>query len=327
MKRISEDIKQNTFSPAYLLYGEEAYLRQDIKKRLIQTLVPDGDSMNYTVFSGKDVTEGEIIAQAVTMPFFAERRVILVEETGFFKRKSEELADFIKEIPTYLILIFCESEVDKRGRLYKAVGKAGHIAEFSRQKSDVLMRWILGRIAKEGKKIRRTDLELFMELTGDDMGRISQELEKLLCYTMDQDVIETEDIKAVVSVEVRNQIFDMVRAVAEHHQKQALHLYYELLALKEAPMRILFLLAREYRQLYLIKSLLTEGTDQKTIAAKVGLPPFVVRKYIPLVRRYRAEELQKTIEEFVDTETEVKTGRLPDVMSVELMIIKCSAGY
>ena len=100
------------------------------------------------------------------MPFFAERRVILLENTGFFKNKTEKLADYLSSLPEYLVMIFTEEEVDKRGRMYKAAQKSGRVAEFAAQSQDTLMRWILGILKKEGRKITRADMELFLEKTG-----------------------------------------------------------------------------------------------------------------------------------------------------------------
>ena len=72
--------------------------------------------------------------------FFADRRVVLLEDTGFFKNKCDELADYMKELPDYLCLIFVENEVDKRNRMYKAVKAAGRIGEFVQQDEKTLMR-------------------------------------------------------------------------------------------------------------------------------------------------------------------------------------------
>ena len=83
--RIDEDIRQNSFHRAYLLYGEEAYLRNQKRDALLAALVPAGDVMNFARFEGKGIDEHEIISLAETLPFLAERRVILVEDSGFFK--------------------------------------------------------------------------------------------------------------------------------------------------------------------------------------------------------------------------------------------------
>lgn len=185
MKEINEDIKNGTFRQAYLLYGSEIYLRHQYRDMLVKALVPENDTMNFTRFEGQDTDEKAVISQADTMPFFAERRVILIEDSGFFKNKADKLADYMKSLPDYLVMIFSEPEADKRSRMYKAVQKAGRVIDFETQPEDVLVRWILSRIKKEGKQIRNDTMHHFLELTGTDMTNISSELEKLLCYTME----------------------------------------------------------------------------------------------------------------------------------------------
>lgn len=115
------------------------------------------------------------------------------------------------------------------------------------------MRWAAGILGREGRKIRTSDMELFLTKTGTDMGNIRMELEKLITYTQGRDIVTAEDIEAVCTTQTANKIFDMVRAVTERNQKRALELYYDLLTLKEPPMRILFLLAKQFHQLFLAK--------------------------------------------------------------------------
>ena len=325
MKNLIEDIKNRQFKQVYLLYGEETYLRDQYRQKLLQALNVEEDTMNFARYEGKGQNEGEIIDLAETMPFFAERRVILLEGTGFFKAKADALADYLAALPDYLVLIFVEDEVDKRNRMFKGVQKYGRTVEFAVQKEEALIRWILGILNKEGKKITRENMELFLRKTGTDMGLIDRELEKLLSYTMGRDVLEAEDIEAVCVPQITNQIFDMVRAVSEKKQKKALDYYYDLLALKEPPMRILYLLARQFHLLMLVKELCEDGCDQRTIASRTGLAPFIVKNYIPIARKYSIEELRMAVEDFIETETAVKTGHLNDVLSVEMMIIKYSA--
>ena len=81
MKSIQEDIKNQQFKPVYLLFGEEAYLRQQYKQKLLDALMPEEDTMNYSRYEGKGIEPREIIDLAETMPFFADRRVILLEDT------------------------------------------------------------------------------------------------------------------------------------------------------------------------------------------------------------------------------------------------------
>lgn len=326
MKSIQEDIKTGNFKQSYLLFGEEAYLKHQYKEKLLNALNPDGDTMNFSRYEGKGVDVKQLIDLCETMPFFAERRIILLEDTGFFKNKCEELADYMKSLPDYLVLVFSESEVDKRSRMYKAVKSGGRVTEFAKQDEKTLMRWAAGILGKEGRKITQRDMELFLTKTGTDMGNIRMELEKLITYTEGQDIVSTEDIEAVCVTQTTNKIFDMVRAVTEKNQKRALELYYDLLTLKEPPMRILFLLAKQFRQLLLTKKMSGEGASQNEIATRLGVPSFVVRNISACARSYTVEELEHAVEDFVDAEEAVKTGRLGDVLSVELLIVKYSSG-
>ena len=292
MKSIQEDIKTGNFKQSYLLFGEEAYLKHQYKEKLLNALNPDGDTMNFSRYEGKGVDVKQLIDLCETMPFFAERRIILLEDTGFFKNKCEELADYMKSLPDYLVLVFSESEVDKRSRMYKAVKSGGRVTEFAKQDEKTLMRWAAGILGKEGRKITQRDMELFLTKTGTDMGNIRMELEKLITYTEGQDIVSAEDIEAVCVTQTTNKIFDMVRAVTEKNQKRALELYYDLLTLKEPPMRILFLLAKQFRQLLLTKKMSGEGASQNEIATRLGVPSFVVRNISACARSYTVEELE-----------------------------------
>ena len=325
MKNIQADIKSGNFKQAYLLYGDEAYLKQQYKHNLVKALNPDGDTMNFNHYEGKGVDVKQLIDLCETMPFFADRRVILLEVTGFFKNKSEELADYMKELPDYLCMVFVESEVDKRNRMYKAVKACGTIAEFARQDEKTLMRWAAGILGKAGKKITQRDMELLLTKTGTDMGNLRMELEKLICYTEGRDVVTAEDIEEICTTQTTNRIFDMVRAVTEKNQKRALDLYYDLLTLKEPPMRILFLLAKQYRQLLQVKQFAEAGLAQQEMESKLGVPSFAVRNIASCARAYTISELEQAIKDFVDAEESVKTGRLEDKLSVELLIIKYSS--
>lgn len=325
MKNLQQDIQTGDLKKAYLLYGEEGFLKQEYKKRLLRALNPDGDTMNMASYQGKNIDVGPLIELAETMPFLSERRIILVENSGFFKNKCDRLADYIKEMPDYLCMVFVEEQVDKRSRMYKAVGKAGRTVQFAVQDEKILEQWVLGMFSKEGRKITKKDMGSFMSKVGTDMGNIYHETEKLLCYTMGRDRITAQDIEAVCVTQLTNRIFDMVRAVAEKNQKKALDLYEDLLALREPPMRILYLMARQFRQLMQTKEMLEEGKGQQEIGRTLGIPGFAVRRYVDCVKRYDKEELRRAVEDLAGAEEAVKTGRLGDTLSVELLIVQYSS--
>ena len=153
------------------------------------------------------------------------------------------------------------------------------------------------------------------------MENIHTELEKLICYCMDKDIVTDEDVNTICTNRISNHIFDMTEAIAGGQTKKALDLYYDLLALKEPPMRILFLIARQYNLLLQVKTMKSRGFDNKAIAQAAGLPPFIIGKYIAQASRFKSSELKQSVCACVDAEEAVKTGRMNDRMSVELLIL------
>jgi DNA polymerase-3 subunit delta len=325
MKNLNEDIKNRSFSQVYLLYGEEDYLKNQYKMRLKNAILGGDDTMNFSLYQGKTIDVRQLIDQAETLPFFAEHRLILVEQSGFFKNACPELADYLPGMPQETILLFVEDEVDKRNKLYKAVKAKGRVVEMARQDERTLQSWILSTIKKEGKNITGDAMRLFLEKSGNDMENIANELEKLLSYTYGKDAVEASDVQEICTVTTESRIFDMIRALAEKRQKDALDLYYDLLALKEPPMRILFLIARQFNQMLQLKDLREQGLEAGTIAVKAGLAPFVAKRSLAQAARFEKQELRAAVEDCVEAEEAVKTGRLGDRLAVEMLIVKYSS--
>lgn len=336
MKTIDEDIRTGNFKQIYLLYGTEGYLKKQYRDKLKTALQGNdgmgdmsgfggmGGDMNFSAFEGKDINPKAIIDLAETLPFFADRRVILIENSGFFKNSCEELAEYLPQTAPSTHFIFVEEEVDKRSRTYKAVKNAGKIVEFATQSEELLTRWILTRLKREGKNITSPVMQLFLSKTGTDMGNIDRELEKLLCYTLEKDVIEEEDVEAIATEQTTNKIFDMVNAIAEHNQRRALDLYYDLLTLKEPPMRIMYLITRQFQILLNLRDMSGKGFDNQAMAQKAGVPPFALRRNMSQAKGFSVVQLKQALQDGVELEEAVKTGRLDDQLAVELFIMKYS---
>lgn len=321
MQVLNQDLKDRTFRPVYLLYGEEMFLKKSYKNRLKEAIAGD-DTMNYHYFEGKGLDVEEIISLADTMPFFGERRLILLEDSGFFKNAADRLVSYLPSMPDTTCMVFVESEVDKRSKMFKKVKELGYAAELSRQDPKQLAAWAGGILAKEGRKITGHTMELFLSKTGDDMEHIRMELEKLISYTLGRDVITDQDVEEVCTVLVTNKIFEMVAAIVNRQPQKAMDLYEDLLTLKEPPMRILFLIARQFNQLLQVKELMSQGMNKSAIASKLKIQPFVVGKLMIQAKNFTRSQILSCVELCVDAEEAVKTGRLGDRLAVELLITK-----
>lgn len=324
MKIINENIREGRFKRTYLICGEEDYLRKQYRDKL-RDAITSQDDMNYSYYEGKGIDVKEVIDTCETLPFFAERRLVIMENTGFFKNScDDDFVEYIKNVPEYLTICFVEKEVDKRNRLYKAVSANGYVSEMTIQDDSVLKKWIVSLMNSEGKRLDNRTLDFFLERAGSSMDNIRSETEKLVCYTMGRDIITMEDVDAVCTVTTENKVFDMVAAVALNKQREALALYYDLLTLKEPPMRILYLLSRQFNLILQVKELQRDGYSAATMAKKMGVQSFIVTKCMAQAEKFTITRLKEALEECASFEEAVKTGRLEDKMCVELIIIKYS---
>ena len=323
MQKINQDIKTGQFQKIYLIYGEEAYLRQQFAKRLVDAIVAD-DTMNCTYFKGKETDITQVISIADTLPFFSERRVVVIEDSGLFKKESKELADYLSTMPDTTCMIFRESEVDKRNRLYKTVKTLGYVSEMKRQTDRELERWVFGMLQREGLNITNGNMSYLLQCIGNDMSLLKNEVEKLISYLGEKKVVDRGDIDAICSIQTTGHIFDMIDAMSRHNQKKAMRLYYDLIQVKEPAMRILYLINRQYMQFYQVKELMEQGMQGKELASEVGLSPYIANKICQKANAFTLEQLKHCMEKCLEMDEGIKTGLIKDQVAVEMLIVKLS---
>lgn len=328
MKQLNEHIKKSSFKNIYLLYGNESYLTKFYKGKFRDSIIGKDDTMNYSYFEGKNIDFDQVLGIAETLPFFAERRLIIIENSGLFKSDKKDIAEkltkFFATMSPTTYIIFLEEELDKRGKLYKAVADKGYATELKGLNEKDLVLWLLQKVKKDGKNITEQSLLHFVHVVGVDMENLESEMEKLLCYTMEKDVIEVVDIDEIATTQVTNKIFDMINAVADKKQQKALDLYNDLRILKEPPMRILFMIVRQFNILIQVKQLSRKGMESKEIASQTRLHPFVVSQGLKQAKKFEDKQLMEALEACMAAEADVKQGRMGDQMTIELLIIKLS---
>lgn len=323
MKKIEQHIKDEQYAKAYLLYGEERYLVRAYKNMLKEAICQE-ETMNFSYFEGKDISVNELKDVAIALPFFAERRLIIVENSGFFKNSSDVVVDIIKEALDTTYFVFVENEVDKRNRVYKTVSGLGYVCEMKQQTEDSLKKWALKIFNKAGKQITVNDMNFFLGVTGLEMDNIYNEAMKLIAYCAKRDTVTARDIEEVCSTRTVDRVFDMINAMATKNTDEAMRLYSDLIALKEPPMKILALIGRQFAQLLAVKKLYEEGSSGSVIAERLGIRPYFINRYISQAKGYTIDELKQAVVDCVDAEHKVKSGQSEDKYAVDLLIAKYS---
>ncbi len=321
MLTIESELKSNSISRFHLLYGQERYMVRYYKKSLLEKLTSPGDEMNFTRFHGKDIKPPEVAEVGQILPFMADQRVIEIGDSGFFK-KANEMPDYLKDLPDSTYVIFVEREVDKRNRLYKWVSKNGCVTECQPQSEGMLKKWVGAYLKKEGKSIAESTVEYLFQRVGTDMETLNNEMEKLLGYIGEREVVERGDVEEICSGIAVSKIFDMIDAVASHDREKALRLYGDLLTNRESPMSILYLFSRHINILLQILELSELGMNKNECAKKIKIPPFTVPKYVRQAKLFRREQLLSMLRERAELEEDFKSGRISDQLAVEVFLIK-----
>ena len=322
MKRIDEDIKNGQFQNLYLIYGEEEYLKRQYKKKLIDALVNPDDNMNFSKYEGSSVSIPQVIDQAETMPFLSDYRVILLEDCGFGKKANDELNEYLKNIAESTIFIIVEPEVDRRGKLYKTAKALNRDIEIKIPDERGLAMWIGSKLKDAGIQMKKDAWSEFFNRTNGSMDNMDRELEKLISYVGDSKQITIEDVKEICIAQVETKIFDMINAIAAKNIALTLDLYHDMLSAKEPPMRILYMIVKQFRQMKIIKELASHGENDGSIARKIGTYDFAVRKLRQLSSNFSNADIDSLLSDSASFEQKVKTGLMDENMAVELIMMK-----
>jgi DNA polymerase-3 subunit delta len=313
------------------LYGEEAFLRIYNKKALKDALVSPDDSLNYSYFEGTSTQVGEVVDLVNTMPFMSDHRLVLCENTGWLAGESglsedkfKMLTDSLTNIGEDVVFAMCEEKVDKRSKLFKFLTKNGSSEEFAKESEETLKRWVAGYLGNSGKKITAAAAEYLLTEVGNDMTLLSLEMEKLIAWCLERNEVTINDIDTVCTHQVNGKIFDMITAISEHRQKEALALYYDLLTLRESPFHIQSLLVRQYNNLLAVRDGLDKNYSYVMIADKTGIKDWLVKKMSYIAKKMPLSKIEEAIEACAKAEEDIKTGNMADVLAIELLIISLS---
>ncbi|MBQ4307915.1 MAG: DNA polymerase III subunit delta [Lachnospiraceae bacterium] len=326
LRQLKRKIEGGEFSPCYLVCGPQGYLRSQNADYIVEKLIGSGDrQMNLTRFSGNGFTAKEVIDLAETMPFFAERRVIYLRDTGLWEKgmnaEADALSDYLGSQPETTSFVFCEENIDRKRSLYKAIVRTGEVLECDTPEQDKLERWAASQFTRNDISIDRKTLALFLGTVGEDMTNIVTEAEKLCSYCAETGTVTEADVRSVTSGQAQDRIFDLIRAAGRGDRDRAMAVYTDLRALETPPQVILSLMIRQYTLLIQVRELMDRGFQAKEIALAVHSPEFAVTKdYIPMVRGLARRDLERSLDLCVGADASYKSGKISDRLAVEVLI-------
>ncbi|HHU52497.1 MAG TPA: DNA polymerase III subunit delta [Clostridiaceae bacterium] len=342
-RTIKQEIDQNIWHNGYLIYGEEYYLIKQIIalicNRFVEPQMQDIDLVKINAGLKLSAEDIERVKQELqTPPFMSERKVILLEKTGYFsraeqgkveerKKKQEELSQIFSLLNSGSCLILYEENVD--GRLKKKLKSwlesGGVQVEIGREEISVLRHWL--QVKAQQKRIGLTyeAADNLIDRCESDMTQLEQEFSKVLLYAEYAGLagIDLATIDLVCKSDLRGTVFDLTDAVSAGQTDKALNLLDTLLILKEPLPLIRFMFARHIKQLICAKEL---GNEQLLIK-KIGVYPFVARRLIKQARNMSIEKLEHFYRLAFESDWKVKRGHMTDRLSFETLLIEASLTF
>ena len=327
MKDLKADIKNMSFKRAYLLYGEEKFLVKYYENQIKDTLLPPGSQiMNLDIFEGKSASSERIADACRTAPFMNDYRLVLVRGSKLFitgrKADSDFLSGFLEEIPDSTVLVFIEDEIDKRSRMFKKLGETGRTLEFKTPTDKELFEWVNNMVKKRGGSISRDAVQLLLRTAAHNMDALSAEIEKLTGYVGAGKEIKVSDIESVCTPALETRIFDLVDAVGEKKPERALDIFNNMLLMKEQPLIVLTMIARQFRLVLQAKELAEKGRSNNEIADFLSIRGFVVTECLRQGLGFKTDDLIAALKDCLEADINIKSGRISDELAVETLIVK-----
>lgn len=324
-REFTAHLKKGDFAPVYALFGDEPYLVERESRRFIECAVDQGfREFNLNTFYATESTGEEICEAALSLPMFAERRVVWVKRTDALSPRAQEiLADYLQSPSPSTCLLLQAGKLDQRKKMFVELKKVGILVECKKLYENQIPDFISAEVTERGKKISPEAVELLCFLIGTNLQDLAGQIEKAVLYAGDRQIIAVDDIRAIVSDTKVDSIFDFTDALGMRNAGQALRFLHTVLRENNAPLYLLNMLVRHFRQLWLVRAALDKRILQPdAIAETTGIKVFVVRKMLPHAKNFTPSNLRELFRLFVETDQNLKGGSSMPLLVLERLILR-----
>lgn len=294
--KIMQDLKAKRFAPIYILHGEETFFVDAISSYIEQHALNESEKgFNQTIFYAKDVDPNQVIEAARRFPMMADKQVIIVKEAQGFKNLEGFEKYLVKPVPSTILVIAVKGKkIDKRTKFYKEAAK--HVVfESAKLYEKDLMPWIKNYVVTEGYSIGDKSVQIIADSLGNDLSKISNELDKLFINKSGRDkTISDKDIETYIGISKDFNSFELLSAIAAKNSQRAFKIGHHLAKAKDfSIIPFVAILSGMFSKGYIIRK--TNTTDKNTIMRAFGLNYFSADDYVNLVKNFQLNEIEKVI--------------------------------
>lgn len=333
----AKEIGKGNVSSVYVCYGAETFLMQEFIAFLTDKWIEPADrDFAVSKFDLAETNVEAVVDDAETLPFVGSRKLIIAKDAAFFtsakdsgkiEHDLERLMQYLKSPADFSVVVFTVNaeKLDDRKKIVKAISQRNGNIPFSPLSPDDLNHWLRRQADKHKFTFKDGADQTLIMNCGGNLQLMSGEIRKLALYAGEGGVIDQETVDKLVSRTTEQNVFLLLDELVRMRLEKALDIYYELIKHKEEPIKILALMARQFRNMLLVKQLSGQGFSGQQIASQLSLHPYAVKIAAEQAKAYDAARLERAITQLSELDYQMKTGRIDKVLGLELFMLRLAA--
>lgn len=287
-----------------------------------------GDSKNVTVFDLSENTLEDVFVESGYVSMFQEDKYIIVKNANFFgtdklnDSDTEALLNYLEHPNEQSILIFiCNTKLDLRKKITKLIKDKYNLVAIPNLKYYEIENRVMDVFKKNNFKIDNDTVKYIVQNGLNNYDLIMGEVEKIMLFYIDPGYISYDDVTHLVSKSINTNNFLFVDALVDGDLEKSLELLNDLKIMKVEPTILLSLIARDFRIMLQIKTLLEQEKREYEIMNELGLQDWQLEKYLKKIFPYKIKELESILIKLSNIDLDIKTGKIDKYMALELFIM------
>lgn len=314
-----KQIDSGKVETTYHFTGDEDFLKEEAWRKIASLLVPENlKSFNLDFLYGAETSADQLYSKVSTAPVNAKKRVVVLFDLHKLSDFSKEmLLKFIPKLPNSVCLILLSPKLISKAKFYTTLGEFATTVDFTRLWDNQTQAWITDRMRERGKRMEEGAVQVLHGLVGNDLSDLANQIDKLITYVGEKELITSVDVEAVVDLSRTHTVFQLIDSIGERNCKASLEILSNLLLSGEKPGGMIYWLTEHLERLIRTKEF---SGSTSSLASFLKVQPFLVSKYQKQAPNFSLEELEKGLILLYQTDVDLKSNLMPDKILMELLV-------
>lgn len=324
---VQEDLKTGNFRPIYVLAGEDALRIEGVVDRIKRDALGEGAvAFNFHSLAGDQVDIGRVLQQALSLPMFAGRQVILVKQADRLLADAtaqERFEQYARRPVPETILILSAAKVDKRKKWVKVCQEAGYLFDFTPPVGEALVQWVLKAAQRENLPLGQEEARILCDLVGSDLMSLKSEIDKLALLAEDRGRMpEREEIRRIIMDQAELQGYEITAQLEPGRAGEVLRTWFRLAEWGKSAYEISPLLTSRIRKSVLLDHGRRQGLPDQEIGSLSGGNPWSFRYLEPMIRAMGPGGLRRALVTALACDRQLKGSPLKPEIIIEKTVLE-----